>query len=158
MSRQPHKTPPALSSVQVKRLGIGVQGGVGLDPELIDFGAHGTFGPIFRRQIAFRPGIEFGVGEVTTLLGINLDVLYAFSDAADQMRWVPYVGAGPNFTLSHQGFEADTDKSRFNFSDTDFTGGFNFIAGARQRNGFFFELNATAYGVSNVRLLAGYDF
>jgi hypothetical protein len=165
----------------VERYGIGVEGGVGLDPELIIFGGHGTFGPIFTPNLTFRPGIEFGVGEVTTMFGINLDVLYRFPGASSTTRWAPYVGAGPNFALSHRGFETtETDKvsggtttttttgaattsttesrNRFNFSDTDFESGFNFIAGARNRNGVFVEMKATAYGVTNIRLLAGFNF
>ena len=160
----------------VKRFGIGVEGGVGVDPELIMFGAHGTFGPVFTRRLSFRPGVEFGVGELTTLFGINLDVLYALP--GDTGGWAPYVGAGPNFALSHKGFSADstdtatstttvttaagtsttTTRNRFNFSDTSFDGGFNFIAGARNRHGVFVEMKATAYGVSNIRLLAGFNF
>ena len=160
-----------------QRFGLGAEAGVGLDPELIMFGAHGTFGPVFSPRVHFRPGIEFGVGEVTTLFGINLDVLYSLPGATTRGGWSPYVGAGPNFTLSHQGFDTDqTDKvttettsgttsattttdtrNRFNFSDTDFSSGFNFIAGARRGRGFF-EMKATAYGVSNIRLLAGFNF
>lgn len=154
-----------------RRFRLGVRGGVALDPELIDFGAHATFGPIFTPSLAFRPGIEFGVGEVTTMFGINLDVLYTFPRSAGQ-RWTPYLGAGPNFALSHRGFSTeegdkvdidgngvvDDTPSRFDFSDTDFKSGFNFIAGARSRSGVFFEMNATAYGVSNIRLLGGFNF
>ena len=56
--------------------------------------------------------------------------------------------------LREGGEEGEEDEpSRFDFSDTDFTAGFNFIAGARRANGMFFELRATAYGVSNIRLL-----
>ena len=146
----------------VRRFRIGVQGGVGLDPELIMFGGHAAFGPIFNRNIEFRPGVEFGVGEVTTLFGINLDVLYALPGPARGAGWAPYIGAGPNFALSHRGFDSDDDddddRNRFDFSDTDFEGGINFIAGARRRNGMFLEMKATAYGVSNVRLLAGFNF
>ena len=155
----------------VERFGIGVQGGVGLDPEIINFGAHATFGPLFRPNVQVRPGIEFGLGEVTTLFGINVDVLYTLPGAARDTRWLPYVGAGPNFTLSHRGFETDEgdhvdtngnstddDRSRFDFSDTDFNGGMNFIVGMRRSSGMFFEMKATAWGVSNVRLLAGFNF
>lgn len=154
----------------VERFGIGVQGGVGLDPELVVFGAHATFGPIFSPDLGFRPGIEFGLGEVTTTMAINLDFLYRFPGATTGTRWMPYVGVGPAFGLSHQGFEtenldnAEVDgvdldtRNRFDFSDTDFDGGVNFIAGARNQGGLFFEVRATAYGVSNVRLLAGYNF
>ena len=146
----------------VRRLRIGVEAGVGMDPELIMFGGHAAFGPLFTRGVDFRPGVEFGIGEITTLFGINLDVLYSLPGARPA-GWAPYIGAGPNFALSHRGFESegegeDDDRNRFDFSDTDFEGGFNFIAGARHRNGMFLELKATAYGVSNVRLLVGYNF
>src|SRR5690349_2983503 len=100
----PSQVQQAQSSVSsaVRKWGVGVDGGVGLNPELLMFGAHGTFGPVFIPTVQFRPGFEFGVGEVTTLFGINLDVLYTFPGTTSQTRWSPYVGAGPNFTLSHQ--------------------------------------------------------
>jgi hypothetical protein len=146
----------------VSRFRIGVTGGVGFDPELIMFGAHGGFGPIFNRNVSVRPGIEFGVGELTTLFGINLDVVYTLPGAIRTTRWTPYFGAGPNFSLSHRGFETDDDEddngNRFDFSDTDFVGGFNFFAGAQAQNGMFIEMKSTAYGVSNIRLLIGYNF
>lgn len=144
----------------VKRFGIGVEAGIALDPELIAFGAHATFGPVFRPNLQFRPGVEFGVGEVTTAFGINLDVLYTLPGATGQARWRPYVGAGPNFSLSHRGFDStvDDEGNRFDFGDTDFEAGFNFIAGVRNPNRTFLEMRATAYGVSNVRLLVGFAF
>ena len=146
----------------VRRFRIGVEGGVGLDPELIMFGAHGTFGPLFRRNVDFRPGIEFGVGELTTMFGVNLDVLYTLPGGRRTTGWAPYIGAGPNFALSHRGFETEDDpddnRNRFDFSDTDFEGGLNFIAGARRRDALFIEMKATAYGVSNVRLMVGFNF
>ena len=157
----------------VERFQIGVQGGVGLDPELVEFGAHAAFAPIFSPNVEFRPGAEFGIGELTTLFGINLDVLYFLPGATGGTRWMPYIGGGPAFGLSHRSFETDDvdnvdadgvvvidreDRNRFDFSDTDFNGGMNFIAGARNQGGLFFELKATAWGVSNVRLLAGFNF
>ena len=168
-SGQPTNVPPAGRQAEdavertVRRFRIGVEGGVGLDPELIMFGAHGSFGPIFTRGVEFRPGVEFGVGELTTLFGINLDVLYTLPGSTRGARWTPYVGIGPNFGLSHRGFETDTDdedddRNRFDFSDTDFEGGVNFIAGARAQNGMFLELKGTAYGVSNVKLIVGFNF
>ena len=145
-----------------RRLRMGFEGAVGVDPELILFGTHATFGPIFTGGLDVRPGVELGVGELTTLFGINVDVLYALPGGARRGGWAPYIGAGPNFALSHRGFESDEgeddDRNRFDFSDTDFEGGLNFIAGARHRTGMFLELKTTAYGVSNVRLLVGYDF
>jgi hypothetical protein len=147
----------------VRKFRVGVEGGVMVDPELIDFGAHATFGPIFKRGVDFRPGFEIGVGEVTTLFAINLDVTWTLPGATRTTRWTPYIGAGPSFGLSHRGFDTTDDpeadrNNRFDFGDTDFEGGFNFIAGARSRSGVFFEMKATAYGISAVRLLAGYNF
>lgn len=180
----------AQDTEQVARsVGFGVEGGVGLDPELVDFGAHARFGPLFHPGVEFRPGIEFGLGEVTTFFGINLDVLYTLPGATGAARWRPYIGVGPTLGLSHQGFSTTdtthvdvggtgttttttgtatagstttattTDTpNRFDFSDTDFNGGVNFIAGARNNDGLFFELRTTAYGVSNIRLIAGVTF
>ena len=156
----------------VKRFRIGVQGGVGLDPEILDVGVHAAFGPVFHPNLEFRPGVEIGVGEVTTLFGINLDLLYTVPGFTRDTRWLPYIGVGPNFSLSHRGFETEEgdhvnvtgatvdlgDRNRFDFSDTDFNGGMNFVVGMRKQSGMFFEMNATAWGVSNVRLLAGFNF
>lgn len=178
-SGQPSNVPPAARQAEsdveaaVERFGIGILGGVGLDPELVMVGAHARFGPVFHRDVQFRPGVEVGIGEITTMLGINLDVLYTLPGTTRQSRWMPYVGAGPTFGLSHRGFETDDEDNvdidgrsaasadfgdRFDFSDTDFQGGVNFIAGARNQRGVFFELKATAWGVSNVRFLAGFNF
>ncbi len=176
--------PPAVQQAEAdveraaRRFRMGVQGGVGLDPEILDVGVHGAFGPFFTPNVAFRPGIELGIGEVTTLFGINLDILYTVPGLSRDAVWIPYVGAGPNFGLSHRGFETDDvdnvdgvsvsvtgttvddddERNRFDFSDTDFNGGMNFIVGMRKQNGMFFEMKATAWGVSNVRLLAGFNF
>jgi hypothetical protein len=154
---------------EARRFRAGVFGGVGLDPEIIDVGAHVMLGPIFKPALNFRPGIELGVGELTTLFAINLDVLYALESGS---VWTPYLGAGPSFGLSHRGFSTEDaehvtviggdisteDRGRFDFGDTDFNGGMNFIAGVRKARGLFLEMKATAWGVSNIRLLAGFNF
>lgn len=180
LSQQESNVPAAAQQAQsgieraVKKFRIGVDGGIGLDPELIMIGAHGSFGPLFRRDIHFRPGFEFGFGEVTTAFAVNLEVLFSITDSQPRM-WTPYFGVGPNFGLSHRGFEEEGEtettttttstgttvtesKSRFDFGDTDFEAGLNFIVGVRRANGLFFEMKATAYGVANVRLMLGYDF
>jgi len=146
-----------------KRYRIGIRGGVGFSPQLIDIGGHVTLGPFLTDHLTFRPGIGLAAGEVTTTLGFNVDMIYALS--TDQSaNWRMYAGGGANFALSHESFQADvTDEetnttSRFDFSDTDFQTGLNIIFGAHRRNGMFMEMNATAWGAHNVRLLIGYDF
>ena len=161
----------------VKRFNIGAYGGITLDPEMITFGAFGNFAPIFSPAVAFRPGLYLSFGEVTTEFGIDLDVLYTIPGTRGS-AWHPYVGGGPNFALSHRGFETTVDSedsdstttssngttttttetSRFDFGDTSFDAGFNFIVGAQRPGGAFFEMKATAYGVSSVKLLAGFRF
>ena len=178
MAHAQENVPPAVRQAQadvesaVDRFGVGVQGGAGLDPEIINLGVHASFGPIFRPTLQFRPGVEFGIGEVTTMFAINLDVLYTLPGFTGETRWLPYVGVGPNFGLSNRSFATEegdkvdidgvagdaTDRGRFDFSDTDFNGGMNFLVGMRRQNGMFFEMKATAWGVSNVRLLAGINF
>ena len=153
-----------------RRFRMGLQGGVGLDPEILDVAAHMTVGPVFNPNVDFRPAVELGVGEITTLFAINLDVLYRFRGALREEDWTPYVGAGPTFGLSHRTFETDEldhlnlppsvvldDRNRFDFGDTDFNGGMNFVVGM-QRERMFFEMKATAWGVSVIRLLAGVTF
>ena len=154
---------PADVAATAKRYRLGLVGGVGLHPVLIEIGAHANLGPFFTDSLSFRPGIRLGAGEVTTTLGFNLDVIYRLGD--DQAkRWRMYAGGGANFALSHESFQADvpvegTDTTnRLDFSDTDFQTGLNLIFGARARNGMFTEVNATAWGAHNVRLLVGYDF
>lgn len=146
----------------VRRFGLGVQAGIGLDPELIMFGGHATFAPIFNPNVEFRPVLEFGVGEITTMVALHFDFLYTLPDRAGR-TWTPYLGAGPNLAVSHRGFESEgedevDDRNRFDFSDTDVDGGFNVIAGVRRDNGVFVELKASAYGVSNIRMLLGFTF
>jgi hypothetical protein len=79
-----------------------------------------------------------------------------------RMRW-SVCWSGPEFLLEPSGFRRRStrrsrDQDRFDFGDTDFEGGFNFIAGARSRGGTFFELKTTACGVTTVRLMGGFNF
>jgi hypothetical protein len=153
---------------QARRYRAGVMTGAALDPELISINAFATLMPLRQRSIAIRPDVELAFGEVTTLIGMHFDVLYALPGIRPSVRWAPYVGAGPNFSFSHRGIEetefldpdqpTTIDNDRFDFSQFDWNAGWNFIVGARNPNGTFFELKATAYGVANIRMLGGFEF
>jgi hypothetical protein len=155
---------------QARRFRAGVSGGAALDPELISIDAFATLTPFRRPSLAVRPGVELAFGEVTTLVGLHFDVLYSVPGVRPSVRWAPYIGAGPNFSFSHRGIDedqflgdnvtddGDDDNGRFDFSQYDWNNGFNFIVGARTPRGTFFELKATAYGVANIRMLAGFEF
>lgn len=144
---------------QLRRFNAGVVGGVSAQPELIMVGGHATFERVFRPPVSVRPGLQLGFGEVSTLLALDIDVIYTLTRPTRRTQWAPYVGAGPSLLLLRRSFEGEEDDgARFDFGDFDAENGFNFIVGMRRRNGAFFEMKATASGVSDVRLLAGVTF
>jgi hypothetical protein len=140
----------------------GLQVGAALDPELISLEAFSTVGPFFTRNLQFRPGLEFAFGEVTTLFGIHLDGIYTLPGMSRSIRWAPYLGIGPSFAFSHRNFEEETvngtQVDRFDFGDFNWNNGLNFIVGAKNPRGMFFELKATAYGISKIRMMGGFEF
>ena len=158
---------------QAKKYRAGMAMGAALDPELISLDAFTTLTPGRSARFAFRPGVEFAFGEVTTLLGLHLDVLFGFPGVRPTTRWAPYFGAGPSFSFSHRSVEEEQfitgdlppgttptpeEEDRFDFSQFDWDNGFNFIVGARTPRGMFLELKATAYGVASIRMLGGFEF
>ena len=157
---------------QARRFRAGFQAGAAIDPELISLDAFATLGPFFKNNINFRPNVEFAFGEVTTLFGIHLDAIYTLPGVTRSIKWAPYVGGGPSFSFSHRGFEAtetDTEvettngtvqieNGRFDLSSYEWHNGFNFIVGAKNANGTFFEMKSTAWGAANIRLMAGFEF
>jgi len=153
---------------QARRFRIGLDAGVALDPELISINAFSTFTPFLQRGIMVRPNVELAFGEVTTLFGINIEGLYMLPGLRRSIRWAPYVGAGPSFAFSHRSVNEEefisdptapmVDNDRFDFSQWDWNNGFNFIVGARNPNGTFFEMKGTAWGVASIRMLGGFEF
>jgi outer membrane protein W len=141
----------------VRRYHVGVFGGVSVDPELITVGAHANLGPFFTRHITFRPGLELGFGEVTTLLALNLDGVYHITGQT-RGKWSPFAGAGANLSVRHLGFEGQQDGNRFDFGNWDWASGINFLVGMETAGGAFFELRATAHSNPHVRLLVGFNF
>ncbi len=145
----------------VGRATYGINGGVGLDPELIYLGAQGQFGPIFR-NLWFRPNFEFGFGEVTDRVSLNLEALYflpLIARGAGSRRedvWSIYMGGGPAVQLSHRNFEEGD--VNIDFGDWDYDTGLNLVIGVSQRSGLFTELKAGAYGSPSLRLIVGYNF
>jgi hypothetical protein len=162
-SAEPEPVPPQVRRLeqqierQARRYRAGVQVGAALDPELISLDGFATLGPFFTRNTYFRPNVEFAFGEVTTLFGVHLDGIYTLPGLS-RARWAPYVGAGPTFSFSHRGFEDQQDGTRFDFGEFEWHNGVNFIVGARNPNGVFFEMKSTAWGAANVRLMGGFEF
>jgi hypothetical protein len=140
----------------VRRLQLGVRIGAGLDPELFLIGVHAGIGPVFSRDFYLRPNVEFGFGELTDMIAINLEGAYRLPINIRHGRWSAYVGAGPSLNFVHQGLERrDVD-----FGNFEFESGLNVFSGVRFRKGTFAEVktNLWAHSVPTLRLIIGYTF
>jgi hypothetical protein len=143
---------------QTSRYRIGARAGMALDPELVTIGAQAQLGPFFENNLWARPNLEFGFGEVTTLMVINLDGIYRLPVTAPNARWASFFGAGIGFNFTNRGFEGEDDGERFNFDDFIFDTGLNLMAGVQARSGMFIELRAGVYSEPHLRLTFGYNF
>jgi len=164
---QAQPIPPAVRDLErdikreARRWRLGVRAGAGLDPELLLFGVHSQMGPIFHRDVFFRPNAEFAFGEVTDLIALNLEAIYRVPISSRQARWSPYIGAGPAFTFLHQSFQTQAGQGRnIDFGNFDFDTGFNILTGVQFRRGTFFEVKTSLYSrpAPTLRLIFGYNF
>jgi len=121
----------------------GVQGGISVDPDQVYFGAHVETEPLIDR-LRFRPNVEIGVGDHTTLVAINFEFKYLFPTRSP---WDVYVGAGPAMNFY-----------RFSGGGSDTRGGFNFLVGAQNSRGLFFEFKVGAIDSPELKFGVGYTF
>jgi hypothetical protein len=159
--------PPAVRDLErdikreARRWRLGVRAGAALDPELILFGVHSQLGPIFHRDVFFRPNAEFAFGEVTDLIALNLEGIYRLPVVSRRAAWSAYVGAGPGFTFLHQNFERKAGEGRdIDFGNFDYDTGFNILTGVQFRRGTFFEVKTSLYSrpAPTLRFIFGYNF
>jgi hypothetical protein len=143
---------------QARRYRIGGFAAMALDPELVTIGARGAIGPIFDTNFAFRPNIELGFGEITTLLGVNIDGVYYLGRREVGRTWLPYVGGGVNLSFRHESLDREVDGRSFDFGNFDLDSGVNFLAGFEHRSNLFVEFVAAAYASPHVRLIIGVNF
>jgi len=146
---------------EARRWRLGVRAGAGLDPELLMFGVHSQMGPIFNRNVFFRPNAEFAWGEVTDLIALNLEAIYRLPVTARRQNWSVYVGAGPALTFLHQSFQRQQGQGRnIDFGNFDYDTAFNILAGLQFRRGTFFELKTSLYArpAPTLRLIFGKTF
>jgi len=142
-----------------RRWRFGVRTGAALDPELFMFGVHTQIGPVFNRNVFFRPNAEFAFGEVTDLIALNLEAIYRLPITARGKTWSAYFGAGPAFTFLHQNFERSLGQGRdIDFGNFDYDTGFNLLAGIQRRHTFF-EMKTSLYSqpAPTLRLILGYN-
>ena len=121
---------------------IGVRVGVSAEPNQFYFGADYETPPLVE-QLHFRPNAEIGIGDETTLTGLNFEFVYRF---AGDYPWKLYGGAGPALNF------IDTDL------DTKAEGGFNILFGAMHSDGLFVEVKAGALHSPRFKFGVGYLF
>ena len=120
----------------------GVQGGMSIDPDQVYFGGHIETAPLID-HLRFRPNVDIGLGDDVTLVAFNFDFTYTFTE---NRPWNLYAGAGPALNW----FDTDND------SETE--GGFNFLIGAKNRSGLFFEMKIGVVDSPDFKFGVGYTF
>ena len=104
---------------------LGVRAGASGDPDQVYFGVHGDAGPVVE-DLRFRPNLELGVGDGTTLTAFNIEFVYPLE--ITDSPWRVYPGVGPAVNIfSHN-------------NRTDVNGGLNILIGLEHERGFFVEL------------------
>jgi hypothetical protein len=120
----------------------GVRAGVSVDPDQFYFGGHIETKPIVDR-LRFRPNLEVGLGDDTTLVAINIEFAYFFRSKSP---WELYAGAGPALNIVDR------------HDDSDLQGGLNFLVGVQHRDGLFFEFKVGAIDSPNLKFGVGYTW
>ena len=121
---------------------VGVRAGVSVDPEQFYFGGHAQTPPLVDR-LHFRPNIEIGVGDDTTITALNVEFAYQFRSPE---AWNVYAGAGPALNIIDSG------------RDTDAEPGFNLLVGLAHEDGLFAEVKVGAFDSPRLKFGVGYAF
>ena len=132
----------AVVPAQAQQVRAGVQGGASVDPDQGFIGGHVETSPLVDR-VRFRPGVDIGFGDDVTLVGINLDFTYAFTA---NRPWNIYAGGGP--AINWYNYENDSEAEA----------GFNFLVGAKSRDGLFFEIKIGVMDSPDLKFGVGYTF
>ena len=121
---------------------VGVRAGVSVDPDQFYFGGHAETQALANR-VHFRPNIEIGVGNDTTVSAFNIEFAYRFPSANP---WQVYAGAGPALNVIARRGRTDSEA------------GFNFLIGLQHEDGLLVELKAGAFDSPRVKFGVGYAF
>jgi len=131
------------TSTQAWAQGPGVRGGISIDPDQFYFGGHYET-PALVDRLHFRPNLEVGIGDDVVTTAINFEFVYKFPSRSP---WRLYAGGGP--AVNFYSFDNDNSETE---------GGFNFLIGAEQRNGLFFELKVGVIDSPDLKFGVGYTF
>jgi hypothetical protein len=129
--------------------GAGLRAGASVDPDQFYFGGHAELGPVVER-LWFRPNLEVGVGDDTTVFAFNGEFAYWFPPFNNE--WGVYVGGGPALNIVR------FDRGPSGDDETDAQGGFNFLLGLAHTEGFFGELKLGVIDSPEFKIGVGYTW
>ena len=132
-----------ISSSPAAAQGLGIRGGLSVDPDQFYFGGHFETSPLVDR-LYFRPNLEVGVGDDLVLLGTNFEFVYKFPARSG---WSIYAGGGPALNI----FMVDD-------ADSETDAGFNIMVGAENARGLFFEFKIGAIDSPDFKFGVGWTF
>ena len=121
---------------------FGIRAGASVDPDQFVFGFHYETSPLVDR-LHFRPNLEVGVGDGSTLLAFNIEFAYHFQS---RRPWNLYAGGGPALNVELKEGEDHTG------------GGFNLLVGIEHRRGLFGEVKVGTIDSPDLKLTVGYVF
>jgi hypothetical protein len=124
----------------------GVRAGVSVDPDQFYFGGHVQTEPLIDR-LHFRPNVEIGVGDHTTLIGFNVEFAYFFPTRSP---WQLYAGGGPALNVINVDLDPD--------DDTRSEAGLNVLVGVQHSKGLFFEFKVGAFDSPEFKFGVGYSW
>ena len=119
---------------------VGVRAGVSVNPDQFYFGGHAETAPLVG-NLRFRPNLEVGIGDDTTLVAVNIEFAYHFPS---QRSWHAYAGGGPALNFIRRGGETDSE------------GGLNLLVGVQHARGLFAEFKVGTLDSADVKLGVGY--
>jgi hypothetical protein len=126
----------------------GLRGGVSVDPDQFYVGGHFETAPLVDR-LHFRPNLEVGIGDDLVTTALDFEFVYKFPSRSP---WRLYAGGGPAVNF----YSRDEDGGRGGGTETE--GGLNFLFGAEQRSGLFFELKVGAIDSPDLKFGVGWTF
>lgn len=129
------------------QVGFGVRAGVSADPDQFYIGAHGESGPLIH-EIRFRPNVEAGFGDNSTVLALNGEFVRRFGL---EDGYAAVVGAGPAIVIR-------TFDRPMRDDETDVGPGFNFLVGLDFPQNFGVELKVGVIDSPEVKFGVSYTF
>jgi hypothetical protein len=122
----------------------GIRGGISVNPDQIYFGGHIETSPLID-HLYFRPNVEVGFGDNVTLIGVNMEFVYKFTN---RRPWHVYAGGGPALNIAmHDGEDGSNTNA-----------GLNLLVGVEQPKGLFFEFKIGVVDSPDFKFGVGWTF